>query len=144
MPEDGLFSHVCDLFLYKGKSNRVLIELQYGQEGFLWNLNRSDLFHTLLSFFLLLQQLTLTRNITTITLGRYILAYSLDGFTGYDLGSDSGLNGYFKLLTRDQFFQFSHIRRPKVTLLSTCVSVERASTGSPFSRISSLTSLLGR
>ena len=66
------------------------------------NLSASYVF----TFFLLLEQLALTRDITAVALGRNVLTYSLDGFAGYDFGSDRCLNGYVKLLARYEFLQF--------------------------------------
>jgi hypothetical protein len=46
-----------------------LIEFEYGEESFLGYFHVTDLLHAFLSFFLFFEQLALTRDIATITLG---------------------------------------------------------------------------
>ena len=66
-----------------------LVQLQDSHEGALRNFYRSDLTHPLLSLFLLLEQLSLTGNISTVTLSGHILTDSLNRLSGNDLGTDS-------------------------------------------------------
>src|SRR5258705_9800359 len=51
----------------------VLIHLEDGEKRFLRDLDRADLLHTLLSFFLLLEELALARNVPTVAFGEYVL-----------------------------------------------------------------------
>ena len=82
------------------------VEFQNSEEGLLRHLHIADLFHTLLTAFLLLQQLALTRHVATVALGGHILANLLDGLAGNDFRSDSSLNGNIELLARNEFLQF--------------------------------------
>ena len=81
------------------------VELEHSQKCFLRHLDRTDLLHAFLTLLLLLQQFAFTGYVASITLCGHILTHSLDGFTRYDLGADSCLNGYIKLLTRYQLLQ---------------------------------------
>src|SRR5438270_790253 len=50
-----------------------LVNLQYRQECLLRDLDRPDLLHPLFAFFLLLEQLPLSRDITAVTLREHVL-----------------------------------------------------------------------
>ena len=52
-----------------------------------------------------LEQLALTADIASVTLGRHILANGLHRLAGDDLGADGGLNRYIELLARNQFLE---------------------------------------
>ena len=69
------------------------------------NVDIADLAHALFAFFLLLQQLLFTRRITTIALGRDVLAKRRNGFARDDFAADGCLNGNFEHLAWDQRFQ---------------------------------------
>jgi hypothetical protein len=59
----------------KAKPQGLLFAIvEYRQERFLRNLDIAHLLHTLLTFFLFLKQLSLTRDVTTIALGGNVLA----------------------------------------------------------------------
>ena len=81
----------------------LLIKFQYSKEGFLRDFDVAYLFHALLALLLLFQKLTLTRYVTAVALGGYILAHLLDGLAGNDLGAYGSLDCYIKLLTRYEF-----------------------------------------
>src|SRR5271168_5632593 len=80
----------------------LLPDLEQGQESLLRNLDAPDLFHPLLAFLLLLEQLSFPRDIAAVTFGGDILAQRLDGFARDNLGADRGLNRDFEHLARDQ------------------------------------------
>ena len=61
LPEQGFLVGVVASFLRA--------DLQHGQERFLRNLDAADLLHPLLAFFLLLEQLALTRDVAAVALG---------------------------------------------------------------------------
>src|SRR3546814_10799140 len=82
-----------------------LIQFQHRHEGRLRDFHVADLAHALLPFLLFLQQLTFTGDIATIPLRRYVLAQGTDVLAGDDLRTDGGLDGYFKLLPRQQLFE---------------------------------------
>src|ERR1700754_2110299 len=93
--------------LLQGKNipgDPALIQLQYRKESLLRNLYRAYLSHALLTFLLLLQQLSLPRYISSVAFCSYIFSQCLDGFTGNDLSTDRCLDGYFKLLPWYQLF----------------------------------------
>ena len=72
-------------------------------------LHVANLTHTLLTLLLLLEQLTLTRHVTTITLGRHVLAHLLHRFAGNNLASDGSLDCNVELLARKEFLEaFAH------------------------------------
>ena len=83
-----------------------LIKFQYSEERLLRHLHVSNLFHTLLSALLLLQQFALTADVTTIALGRHVLTYLLHCLTGDDLRPDGSLDGDVELLTGNELLQF--------------------------------------
>ena len=72
----------------------------------MWYLDISDLFHALLTALLLLKKLALTRRITTIALGRNVLAHLLHCLASHDLGANSRLNGNIELLSGNEFLEF--------------------------------------
>src|SRR5262245_41408726 len=81
-----------------GASGRVWISfmasaLEHRQEGLLRHLDLADLFHSLLSFLLFLEQLALARDVAPVALGGHILAHRLDGLAGDDAAADRGLDG---------------------------------------------------
>ena len=62
--------------------------------------------HSLLALFLFFEKLSLSGDVTAVTLGCHVLADGLDGFAGDDFGTDCGLDGYVELLARDEFLEF--------------------------------------
>ena len=83
----------------------LLIKFQNREERLLWYLNIAYLLHALLAFLLFLEQFALTTHITTITLGCNVFTHALDGFASYNLSAYGSLNGYIKLLTRNELLQ---------------------------------------
>ena len=66
-----------------------LIQLQYGEEGFLRHFHVTDLFHSFFTSFLFFKRFTFTAHVATITLRGHILTNRLNGFTRNNLRSDS-------------------------------------------------------
>ena len=66
-----------------------LVQFEHGEEGLLRNLDVTDLLHALLTLLLLLEELALTRHVTTVTLGRHVLAHLLHRLAGDDLTADA-------------------------------------------------------
>src|SRR5687768_7991638 len=85
---------------------KLIVEFQYRQESFLRNFYVSDLAHTFLTFFLLLEQLTLTADITAITFCSNIFTHRADVFTRYYFSANSSLYSYLELLPWKQLLQF--------------------------------------
>ena len=79
----------------------VRIEFKNSHKRLLRHFNRTELTHTLFTFFLLFEELFLSGDIAALALGKYVLAHSLDGFTGDDLAAYARLNRNLKELTRD-------------------------------------------
>ena len=77
-----------------------LIEFQNREEGFLRHFDVTDLLHAFLSALLLLEQLTLTTHVATVTFCQHILANLLNGLACNDLRANRGLNSYIELLTQ--------------------------------------------
>ena len=91
------------------QANRICItvnriQLQYSQKSFLWHFYITYLSHSLFTFFLFFQQFSLTADITAITFCGNIFAHGADIFTGYNLGSYSGLYRNLELLAWYQLF----------------------------------------
>ncbi len=85
---------------------KTLVKFQYRKEGFLWYFYVSYLLHFFLSFFLLFQQFSFSRNISPITFGCHVFSYCFHCFASNDFDSDTGLYGDVELLAGDEFFQF--------------------------------------
>ena len=83
-----------------------LVKFKNSHERTLRNFHCSDLTHPLLTLLLFLQELSLTADITTITLRGHILTDSLHGLTGNDLCSDRRLDSDIELLAWDEFLEF--------------------------------------
>ena len=82
------------------------IQLQHGEERFLWHLNVSDLLHTFLASLLFLQQFALTAHVAAVALGKHVFAHLLHRLAGNDLCTDSSLDSYIELLARQQLLEF--------------------------------------
>src|SRR5947199_1178929 len=96
-----------------------LVNLQDRQECLLRDFDRSHLLHALLSFFLLLEQLALARDVAAIALGGHVLAQRTDGLAGDHLGADRGLNHDLEQLARDELLQlFGDLLAPFVRLVA--------------------------
>ena len=65
----------------------------------------AELFHPLLTLFLLLEQFAFPGNVPPVAFRRHILAEGGNGFTGYDAGTDGSLDRDFELMLRDFFFK---------------------------------------
>src|SRR5690242_13352890 len=82
-----------------------LVNLEHRQERFLRDLDRADLLHPFLSFFLLLEQLALARHVAAVALGRHVLAQGADRLAGDHLRPDGGLDYHLEQLPRNQLPQ---------------------------------------
>src|SRR5688572_11459832 len=94
--------------------------LQHGQKRLLRNVDLPDPLHALLPFFLLLEQLALTRDISPIALGEHVLAKRLDGLTRNDSASDCSLDRHLEHLSGNQL---AHLGRQRTPALICCVAV---------------------
>src|SRR5260370_5508656 len=114
------FSGCALEMLRAGSATTALLpNLEQGQESLLRNLDAPDLFHPLLAFLLLLEQLSFSRDIAAVTFGGNVLAQRLDGFARDNLGADAGLNRHFEHLARDQFAHlFAQRPAPFVSLVA--------------------------
>src|SRR5258707_13328795 len=59
-------------------------DLEHGEEGFLRNVDLADALHAALAFFLLFEEFTLARDVSSVALGENIFADSREGFAGDD------------------------------------------------------------
>src|SRR5271166_1123343 len=94
----------CTLEMLRAGSatTALLPDLEQGQESLLRNLDSPDLFHPLLAFLLLLEQLTFSRDVAAVTFGGDVLTQRLDRFARDNLGADRGLNRDFEHLAWNQ------------------------------------------
>lgn len=65
----------------------LVVNLQNGKEGFLWNFHAAHLLHALLTGFLLFEQLLLTRDIATVAFRQHVLSQSLHVFASNNVGA---------------------------------------------------------
>src|SRR6185503_15809883 len=65
--------------------------LEHRQERLLRHLDPADLFHSLLAFLLLFEQLALAGDVAAVALGGHVLAHGLDRLAGDDPAADRGL-----------------------------------------------------
>ena len=82
-----------------------LIQLKHSHEGGLGHFDIADLAHALLALLLLLQQLALTGDVSSVALGKHVLTHGLYGLSGDNLCPDGGLDRYLKLLARDELLE---------------------------------------
>ena len=82
----------------QSKKRFCSIKFEHGKECFLRHLDRTDLFHALLAFFLLFEQFTLSGYVAAVAFGRHILADGLDGFTCDDFRANGSLDSDVELL----------------------------------------------
>src|SRR5271156_4624677 len=111
----------CTLEMLRAGSATIALlpDLEQGQESLLRNLDAPDLFHPLLAFLLLLEQLSFSRDIAAVTFGGDILTQRLDGFPGDNLRANPGLNRDFEHLARDQLAHlFAQRPAPFVSLVA--------------------------
>src|SRR5699024_12339997 len=78
---------------------------QCSHECFLWNVDRTDSLHALLTSLLLFQKLALTRNIAAVALRQHVLTHSANILTADDFRANGRLNRNPEMLTRNQFLQ---------------------------------------
>ena len=84
----------------------LLVELQHGEEGLLRDLHIAHLSHPLFASLLLFEEFPFPGDISPVALGRDVLSQRTDGFSRYDLGTNSSLQSDDELLAWDEFFQF--------------------------------------
>ena len=96
-----------------------LVQFEHCHEGTLRNFYSTDLAHSLLTLLLLLEEFSLTGDITSVTLRSHVLSNSLYSLTGDDLRSDRSLDGDIELLSRDKFLQlFAHLASEVICMVS--------------------------
>ena len=123
----------------------LLIQFQHREEGLLWHFHIADLPHAFLAFFLFFQQLPFPADITTITFRGNIFSHCRDRFPCDHLCADRGLDRDLELLSWNKFFQFFTQASVQIPVHgSGGSSALKASTLSPFNRISILTISLSR
>src|SRR5215813_10032280 len=91
-----------------GRARSSIFHLQDGEKRFLRNLDGADLFHALFARFLLLQQLTLARDVPAIALRQHVLAQRLDRLAGDDIGTDRRLYRHVEHLPGDELAHLDH------------------------------------
>src|SRR5208283_5143704 len=93
--------------LRAGSATAVLLpDLEQGQESLLRNFDPAYLFHPLLAFLLLFEQLSFSRDVAAVALGGDVFAQRLHGFPRDNLGADPGLNRNFEHLAWNQLAHF--------------------------------------
>src|SRR5436309_2274881 len=80
----------------------LLRYLQYCQKCLLRHFDFADLLHTLLAFFLFLQELAFAGNIAAVTFRRHVFAKRADTFAGDDLRAYRGLYRHFEHVPRNK------------------------------------------
>src|SRR3954464_12550606 len=85
--------------------SRHSVDLQHREKRLLRNLNRSHLLHALLSLLLLLEKLSLARDVAAVALGKDVLAQRLDAGARDDFRSDRRLNRDLEQLARNEVLE---------------------------------------
>src|SRR5215470_6835518 len=75
----------------EGRRVSFFSNLENGEEGFLRDLDAADRLHALLARLLLLEELALARDVSTVALRQDVLAQRLDRLARDDLSADRGL-----------------------------------------------------
>src|SRR5262245_49377585 len=88
-----------------GRSSLLLVQVEHGEEGLLWHLDRADLLHPFLALLLLLQQLPLAADIAAVSLGVHVLALPLDRLAPDPTGAARRLHRHVEELARDLLSQ---------------------------------------
>src|SRR5215468_11534893 len=83
----------------------LVAHLEGGNEGGLGDLHLAELAHALLALFLLLQQLSFTRDVATIALREHVLAQGLHGLAGNDPAAERRLDRDREELAGDQLLE---------------------------------------
>src|SRR6188508_677584 len=89
----------------RGSSRGPLVHAQHGKEGLLRDLDRADALHALLPFLLLLEQLSLARDVAAVALGEDVLAHRPDRLAADDMRADRGLDRHLEHLPRDELLE---------------------------------------
>ena len=84
----------------------VLADFENRQKCLLRNFHVANLFHTFLTFFLLVEQFALTGDVAAVAFGGNVFAEGFDGASRYDFGAYGGLDGYVELMSWYQVFEF--------------------------------------
>src|ERR1700689_1452234 len=84
-------------------STASAIHLQRRNERLLRDVDLAELPHLLLAFLLLLQKLSLARDVAAVALCCDVLAQRADGFAGDYLAADRSLDRDLEHVRRDQF-----------------------------------------
>src|SRR5258708_11407467 len=78
-------------------------DLQYGEEGFLGDVDFADALHALFAFFLFFEELAFAGDVAAVALGDDVFADGGDRLARDDLGADGGLDGDLAHLAGDEF-----------------------------------------
>lgn len=96
---DGRRDSPSDLLVHH-MNRLIFVSLQHRKEGFLWDFDVPHATHSFFPLFLFLQQLSFTRDITTIAFCRNILSEWGITLLGDNLVADGGLNDHLEHLSR--------------------------------------------
>src|SRR5437667_12656988 len=88
--------------------SRLVTDPKDCEEGLLRDLDRSHHLHALLAFLLLLEELSLARDVAAVALREHVLALRLHGLARDDLPPDRGLNAHVEHLLRDEAAELVH------------------------------------
>src|SRR4030095_7459349 len=105
--EAPAFSFSLLLLLITGAPSLLGSDFQNRKKSLLRDLDSPDPLHPLLAFLLLLEQLPLPGDVTTITFGEHVLAQGFHALARNDPVANGRLDGDLKHLTRDEF---AHLR----------------------------------
>src|SRR5439155_3198318 len=85
--------------------SRLVADPKNREEGLLRDLHRSHHFHALLAFLLLLEQLPLAGDVSSVALREHVLPFRLHGLARHDLPADRGLDTHVEHLLGDEAAQ---------------------------------------
>src|SRR5438094_10282 len=88
--------------------SRLVTDPKDGEEALLLDLDRSHHLHALLAFLLLLEELSLARDVAAVALREHVLALRLHGLARDDLPADRSLDANVEHLLRDEAAELVH------------------------------------
>ena len=83
----------------------ISVDLEGGDECFLWYVDLAELPHALFPFLLLVEQLALACGVAAVALGGDILAEGAHRFARDDLAADRGLDRYLEHMRRNELLE---------------------------------------
>lgn len=92
-----------------------LISLEHHGEGFRWDVDFAEALHAGFTLLLLFEEFGLAVTVTSVNFDSHVLAISANRLARDDFGADCCLQSHFKVLARNDGFEFLVISRPSAS-----------------------------